>query len=414
MNTVKKIICVFFSALFVMFALPSCSSDDEPMIDTPEPQELAEWIKSCVLDDDGQIGFLKSETEDGLYAIPAGSAENAAWFVEELTRTKWEGTDKTLKLDGYGTIRIAGSETEGIYNRLTFDIKDIPSFTLEVATPEYIEQNNSFSYVLSDGVLKFYVCRRCHYTCSRTQAEEETCPHCGFNLEKSLEEAQPGDLYCVTRLFGKLGYTVPYEEANTYERYNCLGVVIHNGHQPTDLSDYSNTGIGQAQCHGYAVAKDNCRKCDVRYAPWGPDNNGLNLEPGYSREEGESFWVYMMRDWSGFSYTSKIIEAAGGDIEKYKAVYMVTRESAPTNSSGWFLPSLGQLYTAYQMPEEMITRAGGWGTGFYSHSAYYTSNVSNSRPYAIMDRGYGLNFYQDYPADPKLSSVNYYRGMLAF
>lgn len=413
MNTVQKFSCAFFSALFAMVALPSCSSDDEPMVETQEPQELAEWIKSCVLDDDGQIGFLKSETEDGLYAIPAGSAENAAWFVEELTRTKWEGTDKTLNLDGYGTIRIAGSETEGIYNRLTFDIKDVPSFTLEVATPEYFEQNNSFSYFLTDGLLKFYVCRRCHYTCSRTQAEGETCPHCGFNLEKSLEEAQPGDLYCVTRLFGKLGYTVPYEEANSDERNNCLGVVIHIGHQPTDLSDYSNTGIGQTKCHGYVLAKDFNDKYDFRHTPWGPADNGLNLMPDYPWEEGEGFLGHMMRDWNGFYYTSKVIEAAGGNIAEYIPVYVVTRESAPTNSSGWFLPSLGQLKAAYQMPEEMLTRVGGKDSVFRTHSAYYSSNVEDGRPYVFIDKVYSLMCIEEDPAYPRLPVLKI-RGMLAF
>ena len=413
MNNFKEFICAFFSALFVMFALPSCSSDDEPMVETQEPQELAEWIKRCVLDDDGQIGFLKSETEDGLYAIPAGSAENAAWFVEELTRTKWEGTDKTLNLDGYGTIRIAGSETEGIYNRLMFDIKDVPSFTLEVATPEYIEQNNSFSYVLRDSFLTFYVCRRCHYTCSRTQAEGETCPHCGFNLEKSLEEAQPGDLYCVTRLFDKLGYTVPYEEANDYEKNNCLGVVIHIGHQPTDRSDYGNTGIGQAKCHGYVLAKNFNDKYDFRHTPWGPADNGLNLMPDYPWEEGEGFLNHMMRDWNGFYYTSKVIEAAGGDIAEYIPVYVVTRESAPTNSSGWFLPSLGQLKAAYQMPEEMLTRVGGKDSVFRTHSAYYSSNVEDGRPYVFIDKVYSLMCIEEDPAYPRLPVLKI-RGMLAF
>lgn len=412
MNNFKEFICVFFSVLFVMFALPSCSSDDEPMIETQEPQELAEWIKSCVLDDDGQIGFLKSETEDGLYAIPAGSAENAAWFVEELTRTKWEGTDKTLKLDGYGTIRIAGSETEGIYNRLTFDIKDVPSFTLEVATPEYIEQNNSFSHLYKWDFGKYYVCLRCTSICLFSQGEDDACPKCGFNLEKSLEEAQPGDLYCVTRL-DNLGYTVPYEEANDYEKNNCLGVVVLNGHQPTDRSDYSNTGIGQAKCHGYVLAKNFNDKYDFRHTPWGPADNGLNLMPDYPWEEGEGFLNHMMRDWNGFYYTSKVIEAAGGNIAEYIPVNVVTRESAPTNSSGWFLPSLGQLKAAYQMPEEMLTRVGGKDSVFRTHSAYYSSNVEDGRPYVFIDKVYSLMCIEEDPAYPKLPVLKI-RGMLAF
>lgn len=116
-----KHLILFLSVLSVAFI--SCNNDDAPKQPDSESQELVEWIKQCVLDDKGEIAFIKNEITDGLYAIPAGSAENAAWFVEELTHAKLEGDAKTLDLgDGLGTIRISGSEKEGVYNTLVFNV----------------------------------------------------------------------------------------------------------------------------------------------------------------------------------------------------------------------------------------------------------------------------------------------------
>ena len=196
--------------------------------------------------------------------------------------------------------------------------------------------------------------------------------------------------------------------------------MVLNGHQSTDLSDYSNTGIGQAKCHGYAVAKDNSEPLTpwVNFLPWGPENNGLTIEPDYPREEGESDNEYLLRDWSGFSHTSRIIEAAGDDIKDYQAVYVVTRESAPSNSSGWFLPSVGQLKTAYLMPQEMIIRASGNEyAALLPYKGYYTSNVSNGDPYIIMGKigkDIGQLCYRDHPVKPIEVVIYKYRGMLAF
>lgn len=122
---------ILFLSVLLSVAFISCNNDDAPKQPDSESQELVEWIKQCVLDDKGEIVFIKNEITDGLYAIPAGSAENAAWFVEELTHAKLEGDAKTLDLGaGLGTIRISGSEKEGVYNTLVFNVKDIPQFTL--------------------------------------------------------------------------------------------------------------------------------------------------------------------------------------------------------------------------------------------------------------------------------------------
>lgn len=82
----------------VISAMASCSSDDAPNSTARKDKELAEWIKNCVLDENGEIYFFRIGSDESTYTLPASSAENAAWVVEEVTRTKWDGNAKTLTL----------------------------------------------------------------------------------------------------------------------------------------------------------------------------------------------------------------------------------------------------------------------------------------------------------------------------
>ena len=90
------------------------------------------------------------------------------------------------------------------------------------------------------------------------------------------------------------------------------------------------------------------------HCKWGKDDIALGL---YYHADGIVWnnFKYPNTDWSGYSYTQTIIDAAGGknklNAEKvagYPATYYAvvkyeTSCPAPRNSSGWFLPSIGQL-----------------------------------------------------------------------
>lgn len=122
-----------------------------------------------------------------------------------------------------------------------------------------------------------------------------------------------------------------------------IGYVIYAGHHENDKSDYSNTGIGKEKCNGYVIAYS---KANQSTNIWGPSTE-LGL---YDKTVNDFI------DWSGYKYTQKIIEAAGGidnlnptEISGYPATYFAvvdydTQVKAPESSSGWFLPSSGQLY----------------------------------------------------------------------
>jgi hypothetical protein len=51
---------MFLFALLPTFAFVACNSDN-PDIEDPESKQFVEWIKSCVLDDKGEIVFIKND-----------------------------------------------------------------------------------------------------------------------------------------------------------------------------------------------------------------------------------------------------------------------------------------------------------------------------------------------------------------
>ena len=163
-----------------------------------------------------------------------------------------------------------------------------------------------------------------------------------------------------------------------------IAIVFHAGHHANDGSDYSATGIGSEKCHGYAVALTDATN---GYCQWGvfgielgccpTDGNG-NKQDNYSNPD---------IDWSGYAWTQKIITAAGGK-EKLNATeqsgypatwyavvdYEKNKAQAPANSSGWFLPSIGQMWNVYQNRTSLFDGKTGsvlqrdW---YWSSSEYY-------------------------------------------
>ena len=149
---------------------------------------------------------------------------------------------------------------------------------------------------------------------------------------------------------GKMEWAEPRPEPLSDK--TVIGMVFQAGHYLYDYSDYSYSGIGQTKCHGYAVA---LQDANDSYCKWGKDDIALGL---YHIGSDGMAWNNLKNpntDWSGYSYTQTIIDAAGGknklNAEKvtgYPATYYAvvkyeTSCPAPRNSSGWFLPSIGQL-----------------------------------------------------------------------
>lgn len=175
----------------------------------------------------------------------------------------------------------------------------------------------------------------------------------------------------------------------------CIGIVFAVGQSVYDKSDYSATGINQKQCHGYVVALQDATD---GYCMWGKYGVELGCCPKNDDGKAKDNWKNPDIDWSGYDYTRKIITQAGGEeslnADKqngYPATYyaVVNYENsvaAPTNSSGWFLPSIGQLWQIYQLHNNLAnTDAGGCGltswdywssSECYDYPSYYALSIA--------------------------------------
>ena len=148
----------------------------------------------------------------------------------------------------------------------------------------------------------------------------------------------------------------------------CIGVVFQVGQHANDRSDYSQTGIGEAACHGYVVALQDASEELCLWGVYGyeiglyPVDDSGNKIDNFTNNGGDT-------DWSGYLYTEKITleaERNGGftpDTQEGYPVGYYTRQfaqavPAPANSSGWFIPAVSQLCTVYGLREQLDAREG--------------------------------------------------------
>ena len=188
--------------------------------------------------------------------------------------------------------------------------------------------------------------------------------------EYSLDKAVPGDFYCSKSDGATTGYVLPQEAVAVLDNHRCIGIVFHVGQHESDESDYSGTGIGEAKCHGYVVALTDVHDGSSDRLRWeyGPKNE-------YNHVVGTSTSA---SDWQGYSNSLKFHEfvknednkAAGWEMKHFPAALACETYgnrtldkdgndangkydwqqplAAPSNTSGWFLPSCGQLQYLYQ------------------------------------------------------------------
>lgn len=174
------LIAVLSVAVFATFMFISCSDDDK-LENLPEMsgKEKSEFLKKQVLDGKGDILFEKSENVEGVYLFAVSDPEDAHGLAETLScNYGWNGTSDTVELgDGFGSIRVAQSEKEGVYYTLVFNVTAFPGFTLEIATPEYCESENASTSGISSGSNRYWKCKSCRSVF--TGAPQKKCPRCG-------------------------------------------------------------------------------------------------------------------------------------------------------------------------------------------------------------------------------------------
>ena len=177
--------------------------------------------------------------------------------------------------------------------------------------------------------------------------------------DKTVEDAAVGDYYMADGTVLGQDKTLTPELAS-----KVVGIVFYEGHHDLDNSDYTNTGIGQQKCHGYAVALTDVHN---------DTNDGLRWEKGPSGEYNRRVGTSINNDWNGYSNSQKFHDfvndeenkAEGWEMKHFPAANACETYgnrtldkdgndangkydwqqslAAPKNSSGWFLPSYGQL-----------------------------------------------------------------------
>lgn len=129
-----------------------------------------------------------------------------------------------------------------------------------------------------------------------------------------------GDFFCKNPDTGNF-YIIPKHLKPNESDF--VGVVFFTAHGYQDYSDYSNSGIGKAQCNGYVMAVKNLERKTWR-------QNEDNIVTSYDTKK-----------WDGYSNQ----QILNNYLDNYPAAKFCLEYSptAPKNTSNWFLPSISHL-----------------------------------------------------------------------
>ena len=198
----------------------------------------------------------------------------------------------------------------------------------------------------------------------------------------------------------------------------CIGRVFHVGQHENDKSDYSSTEIGSASCRGYVVAAADAVSEPCMWGGYGymvgtfPVSGTGDRLDNFSDNGGDI-------DWSGYDYTEKLkawsgASGTGGNVaESWPALAGVMAFEAscpaPQYSSGWFLPSISQLYEMYESTRRVDSE---FFAPFAEDSWYWSSSELYMVPESsvvCVDTGYGAVGYRG-----KNENIALVRPVLAF
>lgn len=187
--------------------------------------------------------------------------------------------------------------------------------------------------------------------------------------DKPMKFVSTGDFYFSDGSFADKNMVLTEDQANA-----CIGIVFFVGPHEKDNSDYTESGIKQEKCHGYVVALT-----DVGGLAWSTEDFNAT---GVSTSE---------TDWNGYANQKKLVERGIGNYPAAKGCENYgtgsgSRFAAPTGSSGWFLPSAGQLKHLYDNKDNISgqmdkcrDKSGDNNIGWFSTDWYYWSSSEDER-----------------------------------
>ncbi|WP_278703319.1 fimbrillin family protein [Phocaeicola sartorii] len=265
---------------------------------------------------------------------------------------------------------------------------------------------------------------RCFYTFDKTTYRKDlTVSLAGANTRYSSTQrvnagtytfanARVGDFYCMS---GSTGYLIPGDAISFSANMNCIGIVFKAGREATDNGTYTDIDDREMSAiNGYVVALQDVSSSTLKWA----DRNGQY-----------DFWVGTSTsdsNWQGYDNCQKMKN--GGDwsighfpaanaCQKFGTAEPYLRYAAPAGSSGWFLPSCGQLWSLYKNRDVLsgqinkLKAINGYGSiGWFSGSYYWSSSEYPYDRYGARIVGFGNG-------DVGWGSKNrgfYVRGVFAF
>lgn len=331
---------------------------------TPEKDQstYANYTASDLMTAEGTATKL----EDGRLKISFSMTHHMALAVIELPKTVYKFTDTSIpdyvvptSVDFTSDIKPLRM-ADGTYRCIVKPNAKRPAVLL-TSIMGYVSDVKGFTIVPSEMPAG-------KYTKFRIGGGAEGAP-----VEKSYT-LQVGDYLL------KDGTLVGKNSLSDAQKAKVVAVVFSAGHNQYDNSDYSKTGIGSEKCHGYAVAMTDASGT----FKWGPESD---TPLGCYPEGGNS--VNAEKDWSGYDYTwNKIITAAGGiggliDVNNgYDATYQAVTyyiSYVPSNCSGWFLPSVGQLTEVCSQSTTLFNDVGqGLRKEAYWSSSEYSTEIGSA------------------------------------
>ena len=212
--------------------------------------------------------------------------------------------------------------------------------------------------------------------------------------------AQPGDCYYSDNTW------LPYLDENK----TCIGVVFKFGAGAgDDASYYGNEFEGNA-IRGYAVAlQDASPDCNI----WG--QRGVDI-PGLANEE------FFTEKYNGYTNTN-IVRKIGNYNPEYWSFMQIDKYqesvATPEKTSGWYMPSIGQLADIYNIPDRACKFSAAGGTDFIinENNGRYWSSTERSADDAWYYQfiGYGPTSYgKHYASSGFWCNLSYVRAVLTF
>lgn len=186
----------------------------------------------------------------------------------------------------------------------------------------------------------------------------------------------------------------------------CIGIVFKIGAGEGDV--VSNYGNKLTVIHGYVVALQDAH---TDTGVWGTRGTDIPQLPNESSFTGK---------YNG--YTNTNIVRGLGDYSQYWAFQQVAAyPTAPTNSSGWYLPSIGQLQDIYNLSDRatLFTSAGGADFKTSDEGRYWSSTEEkDTDAWYYQFNGSGANSYgKDYyilDGEKVWCNPSYVRAVLTF